>query len=270
MLKKQATKKEAAKKARLLTKKKPEKRLLLTLKRKTGHGSGNRITVRHKGGGVKKRYRIIDFGQTKIDIASKVIALEYDPYRTAFIMLLEYEDGEKRYQIAPSGLENGDKIICAEKAEIKPGNRMKIMNIPEGTMIYNIELEPGRGGKMVRGAGTNAIILDKETKYVNIVMPSKEKRRILGENFASIGQVSFPEHRFINLGKAGVKRRKGIRPTVRGTAMNPCDHPHGGGEGRTGRGMKHPKTPCGKPALGVKTRRRLNTDKYIIQRRRKK
>lgn len=266
MLKKQATKRDF----KILTKKKPEKRLLLTLRRKAGRGAGGRITVWHKGGGAKKRYRIIDFGQEKMDIAAKVIALEYDPYRTAFIMLLDYESGEKRYQIAPCDVNVGDKIICAEKAEIKPGNRMKIANIPAGTMIYNIEIEPGRGGKMVRGAGTNAIILDKEEKYVNIAMPSKEKRKILGKNFASIGQVSFPGHKFINMGKAGRKRNKGIRPTVRGTAMVPADHPHGGGEGRSGIGMKHPKTPWGKPALGVKTRRRKKTDKYIIKRRQKK
>lgn len=266
---------------KLLFKKKPEKRLLLTLKRKVGRGAGGRISVRHKGGGAKKRYRIVDFGQEKMGIPAKVIAIEYDPNRSAFIMLLEYQgDGQKRYRICPQGLKIGDEIICSETAEIKTGNRLKLKNIPIGTYIYNVEIEIGRGGVLCRGAGTSAKVLaqpvkdnsgiSKEEKYVEIVMPSSEVRKILKNCFASIGQVSFPEHRFVILGKAGRVRHKGIRPTVRGSAMNPVDHPHGGGEGRTGIGLKYPKTPWGRPALGVKTRKRKNTDKYIIKRRKKK
>jgi len=245
--------------------------LLLTLKRKAGRGAGGRISVRHKGGGgVKKRYRIIDFGQEKTDIPAKVIALEYDPNRTAFIMLLEYEDGEKRYRLCPQGLEVGDKIICSEATEAKTGNRMKLKNILVGTPVYNIEIQPGKGGKIIRGAGTSAKVLAQEGKYADIAMSSGETRKISRECFASIGQVSFPEHKFIRLGKAGRSRHLRKRPTVRGTAMNPVDHPHGGGEGRTGIGLKYPKTPWGKPALGVKTRKRKWTDKYIIKRRQKK
>ena len=255
---------------KLLTKKRPEKRLLLSLKRKAGRNNTGRITVRHKGAGVKKLYRIIDFGQEKIGVPSKVLAFEYDPYRTAFIMLLEYDNGEKRYQLAPAGLKIGDEIICQEKADVKPGNRMKVKNIPVGTLIYNIELEPGRGGKMIRSAGSSAIVLAHEGKYANLQMPSGEIRRVLSDVFASIGTVSRPEWRYIEFKKAGSSRLRGIRPRVRGSAMNPVDHPHGGGEGRTSIGLKHPKTPWGKPALGVKTRRKKWTDKYIIQRRKKK
>lgn len=254
-----------------VTKKKPEKKLLLSLQRKAGRGSSGRITVRHHGGGVKRLYRIIDFGQEKLDMPAKMLAVEYDPYRSCFICLLEYQDKEKRYRICPQDLKIGDSVICAEKAEIKTGNRMKLKNIPVGTQVYNIEIEPGRGGKLVRGAGTSARVLAQEGKYTHLVFPSTEVRKILGECFASIGQISFPEHKFINVGKAGSSRKKGIRPHVRGTAMNPVDHPHGGGEGRTGIGLKHPKTPWGKPALGVKTRKRKKwTSKLIIQRRKGK
>lgn len=255
---------------KLLTKKKPEKNLLLSFKRRAGRGSSGRITVRHQGGGVKRLYRIIDFGEEKMNIPAKVIAIEYDPYRTAFICLLEYEDKDKRYQISPHDLKVGDAVICAEKAEIKTGNRMKLKNIPVGTSVYNVELEPGRGGKLVRSAGTSAKVAAQEGRYAHLVFPSSEIRKIPNECFASIGQVSFPEHKFVIIGKAGNVRRKGRRPTVRGSAMNPCDHPHGGGEGRTSIGLKHPKTPWGKPALGVKTRGRKWTQKYIIQRRKKK
>lgn len=252
----------------VLTKKEPEKKLLIRLPTRAGRARG-RITVRHRGGGVKRLYRIIDFGQEKMNIPSKVVALEYDPYRTAFIMLLEYQDGDKRYRIAPQGIKIGDEIICAEKAELKPGNRMKLKNIPVGTQVYEVELQPGRKGQLVRSAGTAARVLAQEGKYTHLEMPSKEIHKVLGECFASIGAVSRPEHIFRVIGKAGIVRRKGRRPTVRGTAMNPVDHPHGGGEGRTPRGLKYPKTPWGKPALGVKTRRRKWTDKYILQRRRK-
>lgn len=255
---------------KFLTKKEPEKKLLLPLKKKGGRGSSGRITVRHQGGGVKRLYRIIDFGQEKLGISAKVAAIEYDPNRTSFICLLEYEDGEKRYRLCPQELKVGAPIICAEKTEIKTGNRMKLKNIPVGTPVYNVEIEPGRGGKLARGAGTSARIIAQEGKYSHLVFPSSEVRKIFGDCYASVGQVSFPEHKFIEVGKAGRARLKGIRPAVRGSAMNPPDHPHGGGEGKTPIGLKHPKTPWGKPALGVKTRKKKWTDKLIISRRRKK
>ena len=254
----------------ILTKKEPEKRLLLSFKKRAGRARSGRITIRHRGGGVKRLYRIVDFGQGKIGIPAKVISLEYDPFRTAFLMLLEYQDGEKRYQIAPQNLKVGDEIICSETVEIRPGNRMKLKNIPIGTMVYNVELEPGKGGKMVRGAGTGAKVLALEANFAHLEMPSGEKRKVFRECFASIGQVSHPEKKFEIIGKAGRRRLKGWRPTVRGGAMIPPDHPHGGGEGKTPIGLKHPKTPWGKPALGVRTRKRKLTDKYIIQRRQKK
>ena len=264
---------------KILSKKKPEKRLLLTLKKRAGRAKSGRITIRHRGGGVKRRYRIIDFDQKKIDIPAKVNAIEYDPNRSVFICLLEYQDGEKRYQICPDGLKIGDEIICSEKTEIKIGNRMKLKNIPVGTKIYNIELEPDKGGKLARGAGVSAKVLarldsnnfnlTKEEKYVNITMPSGEIRKILKECFASIGQLSFPEHKFIKLRKAGQSRLLRRRPVVRGSAMNPVDHPHGGGEGRSPIGLKHPKTPWGKIALGVKTRKNKRTNKFILKRRKK-
>ena len=255
---------------KLLTKKEPEKRLLLSFKDRAGRGDSGRITVRHQGGGVKRLFRIIDFNQNKSGIPAKVIAIEYDPYRTSLICLLEYEDKEKRYQILPQGLKVGDTIICRDAAEIRIGNRMKLKNIPVGTQIYNIEVEPGKGGKLVRGAGTAAIISSQEGKYTHLVFPSSETRKIPSECFASIGQVSFPEHKFIRLGKAGKSRLLGIRPRVRGTAMNPVDHPHGGGKDKTPIGMEYPKTPWGKPARGVKTRKKKWIDKLIIQRRNKK
>jgi large subunit ribosomal protein L2 len=254
----------------ILTKKKPEKRLLVPLKKKAGRGSSGRITVRHKGGGVKRRYRIVDFGEEKLNIPAKVISVEYDPNRTSFICLLEYQDGEIRYRICPQGLKVGEEIICSEKAEVKVGNRMKLKNIPVGTQVYNIEVEPGKGGKLVRGAGTSARIIAQEGDFCHLVFPSSEVRKISGDCFASIGQVSFPEHKFIKLGKAGRARLLRKRPTVRGTAMVPADHPHGGGEGKAPVGLKHPKTPWGKPALGVKTRKKKRTDKFIIQRRRRR
>lgn len=266
MLKNQATKENFS----ILTKKEPEKRLLLSLSQRAGRAHSGRITVRHRGGGVKKLYRIIDFGQTKLNINGQVIALEYDPYRTAFLALIQYENGEKQYILAAHNLRVGDSIICAEKTELQPGNRMKLKNIPVGTMVYNIEIEPGRGGRMVRTAGTSAKVLAQEGKYTQLAMPSSEIRKILQECFASIGAVSRPEYKYMNIGKAGRSRHRGRRPAVRGTAMVPKAHPHGGGEGRSPIGMKYPKTPWGKPAFGVKTRTRLRTDKYIIQRRFKK
>lgn len=254
----------------VLTKKEPEKSLLLTFKQRAGRNNMGRITVRHQGGGVKKLYRIIEWRQDKLDIPAKVAALEYDPYRNAFIALIEYQDKVKKYIIAPQGLKQGDEIVFSEKAPLKPGNRMKIKNIPVGTVIHNIEIQPGAGGKLVRGAGTGAKVLAQEEKYTQVEMPSTETRKIFNECFASIGSLSNPEHRFIVLGKAGRNRLMGKRPTVRGSAMSPVSHPHGGGEGRTGIGLKRSKTPWGKTAYGVKTRRRKITDKYIIQRRKKK
>lgn len=241
----------------------------MRLKEMAGRSRAGRITTRHKGSGAKKLYRIIDFGQEKINITGKVAALEYDPYRTAWLTLLEYPSGQKAYQLAPQGLKVGDEIITAEKTEAKIGNRMKLKNITPGLMVYNVELEPGRGGKIIRSAGTSSKVLAHEGKYTHLQMPSGEVRKVLTECFASIGQVSHPEHRFEEIGKAGRSRLMGIRPSVRGSAMNPCDHPHGGGEGRTSIGLRYPKTPWGKHALGVKTRKKKWTDKYIIQRRRK-
>ena len=258
-------------KNKLLTKKEPEKKLLLALGKRAGRARSGRITVRHRGGGVKRLYRIIDFGQEKLNIPAKVVALEYDPYRTAFLALLQYKDGENRYILAPQDLKVGDEIIIAEKTELQPGNRMKLKNIPVGTMVYNVEIELGKGGKLIRGAGAGAKILAQEGKYTHLELPSSEIRKIPAEYFTSIGMVSNPKHIFQDIGKAGRVRLKGKRPTVRGTVMNPPDHPHGGGEGRTTIGLKHPKTPWGKPALGVKTRKRKKwTNKFIIQRRRKK
>jgi len=251
-----------------LTKKGPEKSLLKYVRRDVGRGSSGRITVRHKGGGVKKMYRIIEFSQTKINAPAKVIALEYDPNRTAFIALIEYADKTKQYIIAPQDLKVGQEIIFSENASLNPGNRIKLKNIPVGTAVYNIELESGKGGKIVRSAGSSAQVLAHDGEYTNLKMPSTEIRMIKGECFASIGMVSNPENRFYRTGKAGINRHRGIRPTVRGSAMNPVDHPHGGGEGRQPIGLKHPKTPQGKPALGVKTRNvKKWSNKLIIQRR---
>ena len=252
---------------KILTKKKPEKKLLLPLKKKAGRGVSGRITIRHRGGGVKRLYRLIDFGQEKLGVAGKVIALEYDPNRTAYIALIEYADGEKRYILAPKDLKIGDEITCQETAQIKIGNRMKLINVPVGTPVYNIELEPGKGGKIVRSAGTSAKVLAQEPPYTHLEMPSKEIRKVSQQCFASIGQVSHSEKRFEIIGKAGRRRLKGWRPTVRGTAMIPPSHPHGGGEGKTPIGLKHPKTPWGKPAKGVKTRKKKWTEKLIIKRR---
>jgi len=256
----------------VLTKKEPERKLLRSLKNRAGRSrSTGRITVRHQGGGAKKLYRVIEFSQKKINIPAKVIAIEYDPNRTAFLALIQYPDQEKQYILAPQDLKVGNEIIFSEKAPLLPGNRIKLKNIPVGTMVYNIELELGRGGKIVRSAGTAAQVLAQEDKYTHLKLPSGEIRKTNGECFASIGIISNPEHRFMKIGKAGRNRLKGIRPAVRGSAMNPCDHPHGGGEGRTSIGLKYPKTPWGKHALGVKTRKRHKwTNKFIIQRRQKK
>lgn len=255
----------------ILTKKKPEKSLIKPLKSHAGRNFSGQITVRHRGTGVKKLYRLVDFGQEKINTAGQVIAIEYDPNRTAFLALVKYDDGGKRYILAPNGLTIGDKIMCASQTEIKIGNRMMLKNIPVGTQVYNIEMEPNKGGKMVRSAGAAARVMAHENEFTQLEMPSKEIRRVKGECFATIGQCSHTEHRFENKNKAGSRRLKGWRPRVRGSAMNPCDHPHGGGEGRTPRGLRYPKTPWGKPALGVKTRSKNKwTNKMIIKHRSKK
>jgi len=255
-------------KNKLLTKKEPEKKLLLSFKKRAGRSRSGEITIRHRGGGAKRLYRLIDFGQEKINVPGKVIALEYDPYRTAYIALIQYRDGEKRYILAPQDLKVGDEVLIAEKTDLRPGNRMKLKNIPPGTLVHNIEILPGQEGKLIRGAGTGAKVLAQESRYSHLEMPSKEIRKIHGECFASIGVVSRPEHRFEILGKAGRTRYLRRRPIVRGAAMNPMDHPHGGrGGGKRPIGLKHPKTPWGKIARGVKTRRRKHTDKYIIKRR---
>lgn len=256
---------------KILTKKRPEKGLLVRVKRTGGRGSDGRMTSRHIGGGARKLYRLVDFGQFRMDSPATVIALEYDPNRTAFLALIEFADKERKYIIAPEGLKTGDAVICSEKADAKPGNRMRLKNIPEGTIVYNIELEPGTGGKMVRSAGSGAMLQNHEGGYANVKMPSSEIRKIPENCFASVGTVSNSEYRFINWSKAGKTRMKGIRPHVRGTAMNPCDHPHGGGECRSPIGLPYPKTPWGKHALGVKTRMKNKwTSKLIIQRRAKK
>jgi len=251
----------------ILSKKEPEKRLLLALRKKAGRGAGGRITVRHRGRGVKKLYRIVDFGQEKINIPGKVIALEYDPNRTTYLALIEYQDKEKRYILAPANLKVGDIIICSEKTEIKTGNRIKLKNIYLGTSVFNVELEPGRGGKLLRSAGTSAKVLAQEEGFTHLEMPSGEIRKFSGDCFATIGQASHPEKKFEKIGKAGRKRLKGWKPTVRGAAMNPPDHPHGGGQGKSPIGLKYPKTPWGEPAFGVRTRKKKWTEKMIIKRR---
>lgn len=250
-----------------LSKERPLKSLTEAKKGPIGRSRG-RITIRHRGGGQKRLYRRVDFKRDKRDIEGRVASLEYDPNRPARIALIVYKDGEKRYILAPDGLKVGDTVISGEKVEIKDGNSMPLKNIPSGLPIHNIELSPGRGGQLVRSAGAAAKITAKEGAYVHVEMPSKEVRRILGECLATLGQVSSVEHQATKLGKAGRKRRLGIRPTVRGVAMNPRDHPHGGGEGRSGVGMKSPKSPWGKRTLGKKTRKRRHTDVYIVKRRR--
>ena len=255
----------------LLTKKRAEKSLLKYVRRSVGRSKASgRITTRHKGGGVKKLYRIIEFAQTKMDAPAKVIALEYDPNRTGFIALIEYVDKIRQYIIAPQGLKVDDSVVFAENAPLTPGNRIKLKNISVGTNVYNIELEPGRGGILVRSAGNSAQVLAQEHGFCDLKMPSGEIRKVKGECFASIGMVSNPENRYYRIGKAGKSRLKGRRPHVRGSAMNPVDHPHGGGEGRQGIGLKAPKTPWGKKALGVKTRRKKKKSSKFILRRRKK
>lgn len=254
-----------------ITKKDPEKKLLSTLKKNAGRNNTGKITVRHHGGGNRRKYRIIDFKRNKVDMEATVIGIEYDPNRTANIALIEYTDGERAYIVAPLGLTDGDKVISAEKADIKPGNCMPIRSIPVGTMIYNIELHKGKGAQFVRSAGMSAQLMAKEGKYAHVRMPSGEMRLISVDCKACIGQVGNLDQENVKIGKAGRKRHMGIRPTVRGSVMNPCDHPHGGGEGRAPVGHSGPRTPWGKPALGYKTRKsKHRTDKYIVKRRNKK
>lgn len=253
-----------------ITKSKPERSLTKPLRKKGGRNNTGRITVRHRGGGHKRRYRIIDFKRNKFDSKAEVIAIEYDPNRSARIALVQYEDGEKRYIIAPLGVKVGQFIASGELAELRPGHSMPLSNIPTGTVIHNIELRPGKGGQMARAAGTSAQVMAKEGKYVTLRLPSGEYRKVLETCMATIGQVGNAEHGNVKLGKAGRRRWMGWRPTVRGTAQDPASHPHGGGEGRSGIGMKAPKTPWGKPALGVRTRRNKRTDSFIVRRRGKR
>lgn len=254
-----------------ITKSKPEKKLTIAKKRKGGRNSQGKITIRHRGGGAKRRIRIIDFKRDKYDIPAKVFSIEYDPNRGARIILLNYKDGEKRYIVAPIDLKVGDEIKSSKsKIEIETGNAMPIKYIPAGIPVYNVELNPGEGGKLARGAGNSVYVMGVEGKFAQIKMPSGEIRLIKKECLCTVGRSSNPDKRHIKLGSAGRKRHLGIKPTVRGTAMNPVDHPHGGGEGNQSIGMKHPKTKWGKPAMGVKTRRKKHSDKLIIKRRGKK
>ncbi len=250
-----------------ITKDKPEKSLLLPLKKKAGRNSQGRITVRHRGSGAKRRLRILDFKRDKVGVPGRVAAFEYDPNRSANIALIYYADGEKRYILAPLGLSVGDIIKSGSDAEVKPGNTLPLKQIPTGTLIHNIEMETGRGGQLVRSAGGAAQLMVKEGRYALVRLPSSEVRRIHSDCVATIGQVGNIDHQGISLGKAGRKRWLGWRPTVRGSAMSPRDHPHGGGEGRSPIGLPGPKTPWGKPALGYKTRKSKASDKMIIKRR---
>ena len=251
-----------------ITKKTPEKSLLATKKKNSGRNSYGRITVRHQGGGNRQKYRIIDFKRRKDNVIATVIGIEYDPNRSANIALIEYEDGEKAYILAPIGLTDGDKVISGDKADIKPGNCMKIESIPVGTMIHNIELNPGQGGKLVRAAGQEAQLMAKEGKYAHVRLPSGEMRLIMAVCRATIGTVGNSDHENVKIGKAGRSRHMGRRPEVRGSVMNPVDHPHGGGEGRAPVGHAGPMTPWGKPALGYKTRKKnKQSDKFIVKRR---
>ena len=247
---------------------KPEKSLLEVKKKHSGRNGTGRITVRHQGGGNRQKYRVIDFKRNKTDMAAKVLQLEYDPNRSAFIALCEYEDGERRYILAPVGLNVGDSVMASATADIKPGNALPLANIPVGTVIHNIEMYPGKGAQLVRSAGNAAQLMAKEGTMATIRMPSGEMRQVRMVCDATVGQVGTADHANIHIGKAGRKRHMGVRPTVRGSVMNPVDHPHGGGEGKSPVGRPGPVTPWGKPALGYKTRKTKNhTDKFIVKRR---
>jgi large subunit ribosomal protein L2 len=250
-----------------ITKDVPERSLIVS---RSGHGGRNtygRVTVRHRGGGGRRHIRVVDYKREKRGIAAHVAAIEYDPNRSARLALLHYADGEKRYIVAPLGLRVGDTVSAGPQVEIRPGNSLPLANIPLGTLVHNLELLPGKGGQLVRSAGTSAQLLGKEGAYAAVRLPSGEVRRILQTCYATVGEVGNADHSNIKLGKAGRKRHMGIRPTVRGSAMSPRDHPHGGGEGRQPIGLPGPKSPWGKPTLGAKTRRNTSTDKYIIRRR---
>jgi len=254
-----------------ITRSKPESTLVRGMRKHGGRNLRGRITVRHRGGGHKRLYRLIDFKRDKHDVPARVASIEYDPNRTSRIALLQYADGEKRYIIAPLGLRVGDTVTSGEQVDIRPGNALPLRAVPLGTQVHNIELQVGRGGQMVRAAGTSAQVLSKDHPlYVLLRLPSGEERYVPRDCLATVGQVGNVEHGNVKLGKAGRKRHMGIRPTVRGSAMSPRDHPHGGGEGRSPIGMPGPKTPWGKPALGKRTRRNKSTDKYVFRRRSKK
>lgn len=253
-----------------ITRTTPEKSLLRPIQARSGRNNMGRVTVRHRGGGHKRMYRIVDFKRDKHGVPARVDSVEYDPNRSARIALLVYADGERRYILAPLGLQVGSQLMSGPEAEVRLGNALPLRNIPLGTMLHNIELQPGRGGQMVRSAGTAAQLMAKEGDYAQVRLPSGEVRRVPLTCLATIGQVGNPDHANINLGKAGRKRWLGWRPTVRGTAMEPNSHPHGGGEGRSPVGMPGPKTPWGKPALGYKTRKNKRTEKFIVRRRSKK
>ena len=251
-----------------LSKVAPERSLLVSLKKNSGRNSYGRITVRHRGGGQRRKYRVIDFKRDKFDIPAQVASVEYDPNRSAFIALLQYEDGEKRYILQPAGLKVGDTVVAGADADIKPGNALPLTNIPVGTVVHNVELYPGRGGQLARAAGNSAQLMAKEGVYALLRLPSGELRNVPVNCMATIGQVGNVDHENVKVGKAGRKRHMGWRPTVRGSVMNPCDHPHGGGEGKAPIGRSGPVTPWGKPALGYKTRKTKKTsDKLIIKRR---
>ena len=250
-----------------ITKKKPEKSLTVPLKKKAGRNRQGRITVRHRGGGAKRMLRLIDFKRDNFGVPGKVAAIEYDPNRSARIALIHYADGDKRYILWPVGLKVGDTVMCGPEAEIRPGNALPLRRIPLGTAVHNVELALKRGGQLVRSAGGSAQVMAKEERYVLVRLPSGEIRKILADCLATVGQVGNVEHSQIKLGRAGRARLMGRRPKVRGSAMNPNDHPHGGGEGKSPIGMPGPKTPWGKPALGYRTRRRKGSDKYIVRRR---
>ncbi len=250
-----------------ITKSTPEKSLLVTIKKNSGRNNQGKITVRHQGGGVKRKYRIIDFKRNKLNVPGVVASIEYDPNRTANIALINYVDGEKRYIIAPKNLKVGMEVMSGEGADIKVGNALPLMSIPVGTTVHNIELRPGKGGELARSAGASAQILGREGKYVMLRLSSGEQRKVLGTCMATIGEVGNEDSSLVKIGKAGRKRHMGIRPTVRGSVMNPNDHPHGGGEGRAPIGRKAPVTPWGKPALGYKTRKKKQSDKFIVRRR---
>ena len=247
---------------------KPQKELVEVLKKHSGRNSYGRITVRHQGGGNRKKYRVIDFKRDKMDVPATVLRLEYDPNRSAYIALVEYTDGERRYILAPVGLNVGDTVLSSAVVDIKPGNALPLANIPVGTVIHNIELYPGKGAQLVRSAGVAAQLMAKENGMATVRLPSGEYRKVRLNCIACIGQVGNVDHANIAIGKAGRKRHMGIRPTVRGSVMNPCDHPHGGGEGKAPVGRPGPVTPWGKPAMGYKTRKKKNaTDKFIVKRR---